>query len=208
MLKEMFVVGVLALLVCACSSERPEGSSSGGPPDAGPECAGTEALSCTCPNGERRFRRCIAKEGVFEDCPCSLPASGPKCIEPGSNCRGTESACCAGSTCVFDTADPSKTVCAATCANDAECNSGCCSVLIDGTAAVCAPPKYCAGSCARPNEPCSTTPCCANAVCVDSTVTGITCASRCARHEQCASGCCAPLSNTGELVCSPVTFCQ
>jgi hypothetical protein len=130
------------------------------------------------------------------------------CIAAGGNCRGTSNACCNGTTCVFDTKDTSKAVCAATCLKDSQCNSGCCKVLIEGTEAVCAPATYCAGSCSAPGQDCRSRACCANATCVDSTVTGTSCAARCAVSSQCASGCCAPLDNTGELVCSPATFCR
>ena len=129
------------------------------------------------------------------------------CLDVGANCRDDANACCNGTVCVFDTEDRSKARCAATCRDGSQCNSGCCTVLIEGTASVCAPETYCAGSCSPPGEECSTVACCENAVCVSSTVTGVSCAARCAAHSQCASGCCAPLSNTGELVCSPVEFC-
>jgi hypothetical protein len=138
------------------------------------------------------------------------PMTGAACTAPGGNCRGSSNACCNGSTCVFDTKDPSKAVCAATCLKDSQCASGCCTVLIEGSEAVCAPTMYCAGSCASPGGDCSAQtgqPCCANAVCVQSTVTGTSCAARCATNSQCRSGCCAPLDNTGELVCSPTQFC-
>ena len=130
------------------------------------------------------------------------------CLDAGSNCRGNANACCNGTTCVFDTTDTSKAVCATTCLKDSQCNSGCCKVLIEGTSAVCAPAKYCAGNCSVPGQDCRTQACCANATCVTSTVTGTSCAARCAVGSQCASGCCAPLDNTGELVCSPATFCR
>ena len=130
------------------------------------------------------------------------------CTAAGGDCRDDANACCNGTTCVFDTADRSKAVCAATCLSDDQCNSGCCTALIEGTQAVCAPPNYCASACATPGTSCETTACCANAVCVVSTVTGTSCAARCATHEQCVSGCCAPLDNTAELVCSPPTFCR
>lgn len=130
------------------------------------------------------------------------------CVQAGGNCRNNANACCNGTTCVFDTKDTSKAVCAATCLNDGQCNSGCCKVLIEGTEAVCAPANYCAGSCSTAGQSCTQVDCCPNTICVNSTVTGVSCAARCAADSQCASGCCAPLSNTGALVCSPVQFCQ
>lgn len=150
-------------------------------------------------------------DGGVTDAAPSADATEPDagaCLAAGGDCRGKANDCCNGTTCVFDAADPSKAVCATTCLRGDQCNSGCCTVLIEGTSAVCAPAKYCGGSCSAPGAQCQTVDCCANAICVNSTVTGVSCAARCANHEQCVSGCCAPLSNTGELVCSPVTFCR
>jgi hypothetical protein len=134
--------------------------------------------------------------------------SAVACSAAGTSCRDSAEACCNGTTCVFDVADPAASVCADTCLGNDQCASGCCAVLIEGTQAVCAPAKYCITACAAPGRSCATQDCCANAVCVNSTVTGISCAARCAAHSQCVSGCCAPLDNTGELVCSPSTFCR
>ncbi len=136
------------------------------------------------------------------------PDATQGCISAGDDCRNKANGCCNGSSCVFDTQDRSKAVCAANCLNASQCKSGCCKVLIEGTASVCAPQEYCSTTCAVAGQACTSRACCPDSVCVNSTVTGISCAARCAAHSQCRSGCCAPLSNTGELVCSPATFCQ
>lgn len=138
----------------------------------------------------------------------SPEAAAPACLATGADCARDPSACCNGSTCVYNVADPSKSVCAANCLNGSQCASGCCTVLIEGSSAVCAPAAFCASACSQPGEGCASTTCCGNGVCVNSTVDGIRCAARCVAHAQCKSGCCAPLDNTGELVCSPPTFCQ
>jgi hypothetical protein len=174
-------------------------------------CPPTE-LPCSCPDGRNGVQHCGSATCDCDATPASdagfvQPDTGLACLAAGSDCRGKENDCCNGTVCVFDTANPSKAVCAASCLNGSQCNTGCCTTLIEGTAAVCAPTNYCAGSCAKAGESCSSTTCCPNTVCVTSTVTGVSCAARCANHSQCASGCCAPLDNTGELVCSPATFC-
>lgn len=140
----------------------------------------------------------------------SPAGDGGSCTASGGDCRDDVNACCNGTTCVFDTTDLSKAVCATTCLQDSQCNSGCCTVLIGGSSAVCAPAKYCASSCVKSGGDCAPAtggPCCASSVCVTDSTTDGTCAARCANGTQCSSGCCAPLSNTRELVCSPIRFC-
>lgn len=201
---------VIIALLAACSSSTREPLSDAGDADA--RCRPGESFSCTCPSGTAGFRVC-RNDGTLADCPCSNGVDGittdsGSCLTEGGYCRDTGETCCEGFECVFDTKDPTKALCAFACKNNGECNSGCCTVLVDGTKSVCAPAKYCAGSCSVAGESCETTSCCPNTLCVTSTVTGVSCAARCALNSQCASGCCAPLKNTGELVCSPVVFCQ
>lgn len=152
-----------------------------------------------------------SSSGAASSSSSSSSSSGE--VDAGLQCAGQKcsdsSPCCNGFTCVFDANDPAQgSICASNCLNGTQCNSGCCTVLIQGTSAVCAPPKYCAGSCQTAGQPCASAACCPNSVCVNSTVTGVSCAARCTSGTQCVSGCCAPLSNTGELVCSPPSFCQ
>lgn len=131
------------------------------------------------------------------------------CVKPGGGCSGDPDACCNGSTCVFDTADPSRSVCATTCLNNSQCNSGCCDVLVSGSSAVCAPASYCAPACGAPGTSCanSVNSCCADAICVSTKTDPGTCSAKCTSSAQCKSGCCAPLSNTTDYVCSPASFC-
>jgi len=133
--------------------------------------------------------------------------SASACVPANGDCRANANECCNGAVCVFDANNPSRAICADTCLNDSQCASGCCTILVQGTSAVCAPSRYCAGSCAPPGADCTSQTCCPNSLCVVSTVTGTTCAARCAINSQCISNCCAPLQNTGDLVCSPPQFC-
>lgn len=113
--------------------------------------------------------------GANPDAGAATDAAPPlACTRSGADCSGKANACCNGSTCVFDTKNPSKAVCADTCLKDSQCASGCCAVLTEGTQAVCSPATYCAGSCAAPNQNCSAQACCANSACVTagSTSTG------------------------------------
>lgn len=134
--------------------------------------------------------------------------AGNACLAVGADCKAKPDSCCNGSTCVYDVKDPSKSLCASTCLSNNQCNSGCCTKLVQGNAAVCAPVEYCSTTCAQPGASCAANACCPNSVCVESTVTGVSCAARCTAGAQCVSGCCAPLNNTGETVCSPASFCH
>jgi len=132
-----------------------------------------------------------------------------QCVPTGGDC--STGACCAGHTCVSDTKEPSRSICASNCLDKSQCNTGCCTTLVQGTSSVCAPTSYCAAACVKPGGDCSLQTggkCCSDSVCVVSQVDGTVCAARCSGHDQCSSLCCAPLSNSSDFVCSPPSFCM
>lgn len=65
------------------------------------------------------------------------------CIEPGLDCSADTGGCCGSGVCV-NASD--GIVCADQCRADAECGSGCCAPILDGTAAVCSPADFCTSS--------------------------------------------------------------
>lgn len=133
----------------------------------------------------------------------------PMCVEFGEDCSADPQSCCNGTTCVYDVDTPTQGRCATNCTDGSDCNSGCCSELIDAPGAVCAPPGYCANTCLPAGEGCDGLPdyCCTGTICVvDPTVT--VCAAKCTSGAECNSGCCAPLDDPPDtFVCSPPEFC-
>lgn len=130
------------------------------------------------------------------------------CLEPGDDCSGNDEACCDGTTCVYGTDAPTVGTCATICSADADCASGCCAELIDGPGAVCAPTNYCQVACFDAGESCASNVdgCCPDHTCIDGP-DGILCAGNCDMHTDCNSGCCAPLSNSDQFVCSRPELC-
>jgi hypothetical protein len=63
----------------------------------------------------------------------------PKCLEPGKACSFT-SDCCSGNLCVTN---GTISVCAAMCASNAQCKSGCCAPVPGTGSSVCSPPSFC-----------------------------------------------------------------
>lgn len=68
------------------------------------------------------------------------PAEYCACISAGNSCLDNTGGCCADSICI-DSAG--STVCAATCTDNSECNSGCCAPLTNSTTRVCSPVSFC-----------------------------------------------------------------
>jgi len=64
----------------------------------------------------------------------------------------------------------------------------------------CSTPGECP-ACSRPDD------CGEGSVCVVAVEGGKFCAGRCEGHEQCSSGCCLPLDDTGRSACSAASFC-
>lgn len=195
----------MALLACACGGgedekrEQPVGTAgTGGTASAGSGGGSAGSSSDAGSAGEAGS----PSEGGAGGEPVAA------CFEPGEDCTGDENGCCDDATCVHDTSSPMAGVCAAICTDGADCVSGCCTELVDQPGAVCAPAEYCADECFEAGESCGADfeGCCADSVCV-SAADGTNCAALCDQHTDCNSGCCAPLSNSDNYVCSPPEFC-
>ena len=97
--------------------------------------------------------------------------------------------------------------CAAVCTDDTQCNTGCCATLANSTTKACGQRGFCPETCAQAGVACTgTADCCANETCV---TPSNTCAANCTTGSQCASGCCAALTNTSATgVCSDPIYCS
>src|SRR5262249_20347220 len=94
------------------------------------------------------------KDGSAKGCAPAQYCAGA-CIDAGGSCTSAASSCCPGTQCVYDDATVSTASCAALCDFDADCVSGCCAPLADGSGSVCSDTSYCQGSCL----PAGTRPC-------------------------------------------------
>jgi hypothetical protein len=128
------------------------------------------------------------------------------CLADSADCTSTPNACCSG-VCLENANNPSQQhFCAAVCTIDSQCNSGCCATLTNSSIKACDARGFCPETCAVAGVACTGQgDCCANETCV---TPSNTCAANCTRGAQCASGCCAALSNTSATgVCSDPIYC-
>jgi len=137
-------------------------------------------------------------------------AGAPQCSPDGAVCSQDPTACCIGLTCVVDARSPSNGACAKLCRGAIDCTTGCCSLLTDGSASVCAPPQYCTSACRQVGSSCldDVTACCPGTTCAydDPSSTTASCAALCDAPSDCVSGCCAPAGPV--FVCSDPLYCS
>jgi len=131
---------------------------------------------------------------------------GGQCLATGTDCTATPNACCSG-ICFNKVGDPAHhAACAAACTQDADCLSGCCTMLVGTAVKSCAPRGFCIETCMAPGTACLTTDdCCAGNTCV---TPSNTCAANCTSNAECVSGCCALLQGGAGAVCSNPIYCQ
>jgi hypothetical protein len=132
----------------------------------------------------------------------------PVCSSAGGTCASNS--CCAGTTCV-NVPELGGAFCAGICETGGDCVSGCCVALQNGGNA-CALASYCTTCKKAGQEGCVTdVDCCMGAICIQETSGGqetrTVCKDRCTAGSECASGCCAPLTNSSDHVCSAPNFC-
>lgn len=193
-----FVASVSLGAACSSTPSAPTPDTSGGAqtePDAGSPVAAPTATATASASASAA--------------PNTSQPAAPACSPLTERCDETRP-CCPGHLCARDV-QTQINICYLLCTKGSDCNSGCCEPLKDNpTQGVCAPASYCADNgaeCRSAGQACSTAaPCCADSVCTISGGTA-TCAAKCTGNAQCQSFCCAPLNNTGELVCSPPQFC-
>lgn len=134
----------------------------------------------------------------------------PACIPANGDCTSDPNGCCNSATCISPAGNPSVGVCADGCVYNSDCASGCCAKLNNANVTVCQGASVCAPVCLDPGESCAANVngCCSGSTCVsDSTSQTILCRALCSANAECNSGCCSPLSNTGQFVCSDSSYC-
>lgn len=144
--------------------------------------------------------------GTASVCAPALYCS-PTCRSTGSSCLDNPGACCPNTTCAYTSLLASTPSCAAFCAFNSDCASGCCAPLGSG-ASVCADPSYCASNCLPAGtRPCGLgTDCCPGSYCISDAINQI-CLPLCTSNTQCSTGCCAAPNGNGVYVCTDPAYC-
>lgn len=175
-------------------------------------CAPGQTQVCACSNGGAGTQTCALDGTGWGAC---LGCGAGSCSRTVGQACATSTDCCASGgqlgLCVDFGA--SGQVCSTRCVNDAQCASGCCSLLGDGSRA-CGPAGSCVGgACSRGvGQSCAgDADCCVDgatgrrAVCTG--YGGVaTCWPSCATNAECATGCCATRTD-GVRTCAPPSYC-
>lgn len=177
--------------------------------DADPVCAAFCDANSGCQSG-----CCELLDDNSGACAPLSICGGSGCRDTGFSCDQTSNCCDAATgdaTCV-DLGAGGPGVCAAQCALQTDCQSGCCTHLEDFSG-VCAALSTCGGAgCRATGNSCDVNgDCCAfaagDAVCVDLGGGGPgACLAACGDDGDCSSGCCVPIDD-GSSVCVPADLC-
>jgi hypothetical protein len=204
------------------------GGSSGGCSDPGERCQGQSECcqDTTCVSFNDADPVCAASCSENSACQstcCELlddntGACAPLSICGGSGCRDTgftcdvTSNCCDAAAVCVDLGAGGPGVCAAQCALQTDCQSGCCTHLSDFTG-VCASLDTCGGpGCRDTGSSCDVNAdCCGfaagDAFCVDLGAGGPgACLASCSDDSDCRNGCCVTLDD-GSGACAPAELC-
>jgi hypothetical protein len=135
---------------------------------------------------------------------CTNPCNkqGEACT-PGSST--TRNSCCRGS-CV-QSENPDFAGCRSDCTKDSDCpDTGCCQLFKDSSNGFCAPARYCqcqpvGGACGISDR------CCEGGICAGTSATDLSCLQACTSASDCATNCCAALSDNSASVCEPPEYC-
>jgi hypothetical protein len=187
-------VPVRAFNYCAdssCPAETPlcityTGSSGG-------LCVSEPELDCTC----------ATQKGMTAVPRCQALGGARACIQPDGLCDSVP--CCSGSACVAGADGTLR--CAASCGKPDDCATLCCQPAASGTVGVCAAAEAC---CHKDGAACGTANdyCCTGYTCVTlGSGNPSSCQQDCTAHDQCATGCCAPLTGSTKSVCMPQSQC-
>ena len=134
----------------------------------------------------------------------------PACHGENGVCGTSVDYCCEGYACGTTNLEPTPH-CMKMCVGHSECSTGCCAPLGDSSITVCLPQLFCPDIfCSTEDQACvGDVPCCDGLACAvfDTTPPTSVCKRVCTRHEECATGCCAPLGTSGINVCLAQSFC-
>lgn len=76
------------------------------------------------------------------------------------------------------------------------------------TVASCASPSQMAGLCVAQGKSCTTSTCCSGFSCVHGVGTAMVCEQSCDSNEDCTTGCCTDLRDTGDKICAAAEACE
>lgn len=123
------------------------------------------------------------------------------CFEQGDACSTTGPRCCDPLICVASTVSD-YAGCRPTCTDDDDCSDGCCVPFADGSTGFCAGSGAC--GCGSEGQTCGgAVRCCGNLVCAGTSPTVFACYPRCSGPSDCDTGCCIPVTGTGDSACMP-----
>jgi hypothetical protein len=125
----------------------------------------------------------------------------PACLPKLSSCDVTND-CCAGAVCADGR-------CRDTCADDAECSTGCCEIDPTVGHKICSAVEICeAARCQAEATACAPdATCCGGLVCIDDGAAS-TCRQACATDGDCDSNCCIPAGDAGSGYCTDALVCS
>jgi hypothetical protein len=185
-------------------------------------CAGSTCVdTSTDPGGYRCKRNCTAHAQCQTGCCAPLVGSGTSvCLDgaycPSIFCHKEEQACqdnytcCDGMACaVFDA---QTSACKRICAQNADCQTGCCVLLEKAGVSICLDAIYCRSAVCRPAEQAcgEDAACCDGLLCVGFATNPVTtaCKPTCTKNQDCPTGCCALLGSGTLRACLDRSYCS
>lgn len=202
------------LVLAACSSERLPETRDGSTADARVIVKLDGKREPTAGSGMGGATGDSAHGGATGDAaggaPTDASAVVPACHTAGGPCNTAIDYCCAGFSCGSTSLEPGYH-CLKNCSAHSECATGCCAPLGDTSITVCLDPLFCpAVFCHQAEQTClDGLPCCEGLACAvfGTTTESSACKPVCTDHGDCATGCCAPLGDSGTQVCLEQSFC-
>lgn len=201
---------VLFAASLACTITTGMDASTDGPTS----CVPGSTNACTCSSGRAGAQICNSDGMAYGACNCT---SGTCSVNVPNACTSTDQ-CCSdnGLPTVCASLPGAGQICSRRCTTNADCTTGCCAALVDGSHA-CAVARWCepVGACTiAVGLPCSAdSQCCPDtangfqAACAGGTTSAPSCSTLCVDNSGCASSCCRARAD-GLKTCRPTAECQ